>query len=61
VSNEISTFRIAQAIAAIKVIESAWYTPGQHLTARMMTDLTIAKCDLESALMSANLTLKEAA
>jgi len=57
----ISAQRIAQAIAAIKALESAWLTPGQHITSRIVTDLTIAKCDLESALTPVHLTIKEAA
>lgn len=60
-NNEISAARITQAIAAIKSIEQAWYQPGQHITARMMTDLTIAKCDLESALTPVRLKIAGAA
>ena len=59
--NEIPAQRIVQAIAAIKALESAWFTPGQHITSRIITDLTIAKIDLESALVGINLSIQEVA
>jgi hypothetical protein len=59
-NNEIPVIRIVQAIAAIKALESAYFSSG-GVTTRLVTDLTIAKCDLESALMGVRLTIKEAA
>lgn len=59
--NEIPASRITQAIAAIKALEAAWYTPGQHITIRHITDLQIARIDLEAALTRVRLTIKEAA
>jgi hypothetical protein len=60
VNNEIPVIRIVQAIAAIKALESAYFSSG-GVTTRLVTDLTIAKCDLESALIGVSLTIKEAA
>lgn len=62
--NDISASRITQAIAAMKAIDSAWLTPGQRVTARMITDLLVARLDLESALTNVRLNInthKEAA
>jgi hypothetical protein len=60
--NEISAHRIAQAIAAMKAIDAAWNVdPNGAMASRLMTDLAIARIDLESALLPVKLTLKEAA
>lgn len=60
--SEISAHRIAQAIAAMKAIDVAWNVdPTGAMASRLMTDLAIARIDLESALLPVKLTLKEAA
>jgi hypothetical protein len=60
--NEISAARVAQAISAMKAIDEAWNAdPTRAMPSRLMTDLAIARIDLESALMLVQITLKEAA
>jgi hypothetical protein len=60
--NEISANRIAQAVAAMKAIDDAWnIDPTRSMSSRLMTDLAIARIDLETALMPVQITLKEAA
>jgi hypothetical protein len=60
--NEISASRVARAIAAMKAIDAAWNVdPTRAMASRLMTDLAIARIDLESALLPVKLTLKEAA
>lgn len=60
--NEISANRIAQAIAAMKAIDDAWnIDPTRSMSSRLMTDLAIARIDLESSLLPVKLNLKEAA
>jgi hypothetical protein len=60
--NQISAARIAQAIAAMKAIDAAWNAdPTRAMASRLMTDLAIARIDLESSLIPITLTLKEAA
>jgi hypothetical protein len=60
--NQISAARIAQAIAAMKAIDAAWNAdPTRAMASRLMTDLAIARIDLESSLTPMTLTLKEAA
>lgn len=60
--NQISAQRIAQAISAMKSIDEAWVAdPTKAMASRLMTDLAIARIDLETALMPVQITLKEAA
>lgn len=60
--SEISAQRIASAIAAMKAIDAAWNVdPTRCMSSRLMTDLAIARIDLETALLPVNLILKEAA
>lgn len=60
--NEISAYRIAQAIAAMKAVNDAWdANPNGSLHSRLVTDLAIARIDLESSLIPVTLTLKDAA
>jgi hypothetical protein len=59
---EISAARIAQAIAAMKAIDEAWNADPTHAMApRLMTDLAIARIDLETALKPIPMQIKEAA
>lgn len=59
--NQISAYRIAQAIAAMKAIDSTWNAdPTKVMPPRLMTDLAIARIDLETALLSVKLTLEAA-
>lgn len=61
-SAEISAYRVAQAIAAMKAIDDAWSeSPNGPFHSRLITDLAIARIDLENALLLVDLTLKEAA
>lgn len=49
--SDISAARIAQAIAAMKAIDEAWNAdPTCAMPSRLMTDLAIARIDLETAL-----------
>jgi hypothetical protein len=60
--NQISAARIAQAVAAMKAIDAAWNAdPTRAMASWLMTDLAIARIDLESSLIPITLTLKEAA
>jgi hypothetical protein len=60
--NQISAARIAQAVAAMKAIDAAWNAdPTRAMASWLMTDLAIARIDLETALMPVQITLKEAA
>lgn len=60
--NSISAARIAQAIAAMKAIDEAWNAdPTRCVSSRLMTDLAIARIDLETALKPIPMRIKEAA
>jgi hypothetical protein len=60
--NQISAQRIAQAISAMKAIDEAWNAdPTRAMPSRLMTDLAIARIDLETSLKPVQITLKEAA
>jgi hypothetical protein len=59
--NQISAQRIAQAISAMKAIDEAWNAdPTQAMASRLMTDLAIARIDLETCLKPITLTLEAA-
>ncbi|MBN3822317.1 hypothetical protein G3O00_01620 [Burkholderia sp. Ac-20384] len=58
---EISAYKIVQAIAAIRAIEAVWQATPAAINARHMSDLAIARCDLESALLAVRLPIAEAA
>jgi hypothetical protein len=59
---DITPARIAQAIAAMKAIDEAWNAdPTRFIPSRLMTDLAIARIDLETALNPIPTRLKEAA
>ena len=59
---EISAARIAQAIAAMKAIDEAWNAdPTRSMPSRLITDLAIARIDLETALKPIPMRIKEAA
>jgi hypothetical protein len=58
---EISAMKIVQAIAAIKAVEAVWQAAPDALTARHMSDLAIARCDLESAMLAVRVPITEAA
>jgi hypothetical protein len=60
--NEISAARVAQAISAMKAIDEAWNAdPTRAMASRLMTDLAIARINLESSLIPITIILKEAA
>ncbi|MGF6963022.1 hypothetical protein OKW43_000027 [Paraburkholderia sp. WC7.3g] len=60
--SDISATRIAEAIAAMKAIDDAWNRdPTCAMPSRLMTDLAIARIDLETAFKPIPMQIKEAA
>ena len=60
--SDISAARIAQAITAMKAIDDAWNAdPTKAMASRLMTDLAIARLDLETALKPIPIQIREAA
>jgi hypothetical protein len=57
--NEISAYRIAQAVSAMKAIDEAWNAnPNGAMRSSLITDLAIARIDFESTLLLLKLTVE---
>ncbi|SDH11220.1 hypothetical protein SAMN05216466_107142 [Paraburkholderia phenazinium] len=58
--NEISAYRVAQAVSAMKAIDEAWNAnPNGAMRSSLITDLAIARIDFESTLLLLKLTVEE--